>query len=77
MHTGEDITTSAIHGKSPILYPGCVFSEQSSCKKCHLSAEVMLTPGALIPHSVKPLAKPICLIANVYILQKLKLNKKH
>lgn len=37
----------------------------------------MLTLSALIPFSLKPLVKTICLIASIYILQKFKFNNEH
>lgn len=46
-------------------------------EQCHLSTTVMLTLSALIPFSLKPLVKTICLIANIYILQKFKFNNEH
>lgn len=68
---------TSVHGKSPSLHQSLGPQLTIIMQQCHLSTTVTLTLSALIPFSLKPLVKTICLIANIYILQKFKFNNEH
>lgn len=72
---GQDISTSA-YVENPYLTPSLGLQLTITVQQMYLSTAVIWTLVALIPHSVEPLVKTICLTTHVYILQKLKLNKK-
>lgn len=76
MHTGQDITAPA-YMENP---PSCTqFGSSANNHHAKMSSLNRSNVDSRCSHSPqrKPLVKANCLIANTYILQKLKLNNKH